>query len=244
MATGTVTYAAPVASVRFGPIEVSNSHPAVEKVIIETQDSEQIQVVFHLLDVFTETEANAIAGNIVASIINRLTFELDRGIGQPYMKGFSLPKDASGSSNRVSNSVRILWGVAAPTITLGNERRQELEKILEQPLGRPDLYSAYRFVVNQGDDVARFMFLYSILLQLQPDDDQKYVDNFIRREMPNVPQSQRPDKPNVNETIFTRLRNEIAHRRPGTTLEQTHREIRENVASFQALVRTAISRTV
>jgi hypothetical protein len=160
------------------------------------------------------------------------------------MKGFSLPKDAAGSSYTVSNSVRILWGVAAPTITLGDERRQELARLLEQPIARPDLYSAYRFVVNQGDDVARFMFLYSILLQLQPDDNQKYVDKVIRREMPNVPQSQRPDKPNVNETIFTRLRNELAHRRPGTTLEGTRREIQEHVAALQELVRTAISRAV
>jgi hypothetical protein len=242
MATGTITYAASVESVRFAPIEVSNPHPAVEKIIVETKDSEQIQVVFHLTDVFTDTEADAIAGSIVASLTNRLAFELDRGIGHPYLKGFSLPKDASGSSYTVSSSVPLLWNVAAPTITLGDERRQELARLLEQPLARPDLYSAYRFVVNQTDDVARFMFLYSILLQLQPDDNQKYVDDFIRREMPNVLQSPRPDKMNVYETLFTRLRNEIAHRRPGTTPERTRREIQVNVAAFQELVRTAISR--
>jgi hypothetical protein len=244
VASGTVTYVAPVASVRFAPIEVSSSHPAVEKIIVETQGSEQIQVVFHLLDVFTETEAIAIAGNIVASITDRLAFELDRGIGQLYMKGFSIPVDASGSAFTASTSMRLLWNVAAPTIELDDESQQKLARLLEQPLARPDLYSAYRYAINQSDEAVRFMFLYSILLQMQPDDNQKAVDDFIRREVPNVPQSQRPDNSHVNETIFTRLRNEIAHRRPGTTLEQTHREIRENVAAFQELVRTAVSRTV
>lgn len=244
MATGTVEYIAPVAGVRFAPIEVSSSHPAVDKIVVETQGSDQIKFVFHLTDVFTDTDANDIAGDILDSIINRLAIELDRSIGQPHMRGFSLPKDASGSSYTVSTSRRILWNVAAPTMTLRDERRQELASLLEQPLARPDLYSAYRVAVNQSDHVARFMFLYSILLQLQPDDAQKYVDSFIRREMPNVLQSPRPDKPNVNETIFTRLRNEVAHRRPGTTSEQTRREIQENIAAFQTLVRTAIEHAV
>jgi hypothetical protein len=185
MATGTVTYVAPVASVRFASIEVSSPHPAVEKVIVETEDSERIQVVFHLLDVFTETEAKAIAGNIVASITNRLAFELNRGISQPYMKGFSLPKDASGSSYTVSNSAGILWDVAATTITLGDERRQELARLLEQHLARSDLCSAYGFAINQSDHVARFMFLYKILLQLNHD-KQPRVEAFIREVMPDV----------------------------------------------------------
>jgi hypothetical protein len=241
MATGTVTYAAPVAGVRFKPIEVPSSHPAVEKVIVETEDSERIQVVFHLLDVFTETEANAIAGDIVASITNRLAFELNRGVGQPYMKGFSLPKDASGSSYTVLNSAGILWDVAAPTITLGDESRQKLARLLEQPLARPDLYSAYRFAINQSDDVTRFMFLYNILLQLNHD-MQPRVETFIRAVMPDVEEYDDP-RPNKTgkETVFTRLRNEVGHARKGTTPEQTRTLIEGYVAALQTLVKTAIS---
>jgi hypothetical protein len=241
MATGTATYVAPVSSVRFKPIEVSSSHPAVEKIIVEAQNSERIQVVFHLLDVFTETEAKAIAGDIVASITNRLAFELNRGIGQPYMKGFSLPKDASGSSYTVSNSAGILWDVAASTITLGDERRQELARLLEQPLARPALYFAYRFAINQSDNVTRFMFLYNILKQLNHD-KQPRVDAFIREVMPDVEEYEDP-RPNKTgkETVFTGLRNEVGHAREGTTPEQTRVLIEDQVAAFQTLVKTAIS---
>jgi hypothetical protein len=259
MATGTVAYIAPVAGVRFAPIEVSDPHPKVEKaekienIIIETQGSEQIRVVFHLIDVFTDTEANDIAGDLLDSIFDRLAFEFDRSIGQAYMRGYSLPKDASGTSYTASGSLRTFWGVAAPTITVSDERRrelaQELVRLLEQPPARPDLFFAYRFAVNQSDPVARFMFLYSVLLQLlqdllqlQQDPTQNQVDDFIRREKPEVEEREdpRPDKTGT-ETVFTCLRNEVAHIRSATP-ERTRREIQEHLPAFQKLVKTAISR--
>jgi hypothetical protein len=43
----------------------------------------------------------------------------------------------------------------------------------------------------QSDPVARFMFLYNILLQLN-NDRQQEVDNFIRREVSDVSQSPSP----------------------------------------------------
>ncbi len=52
MATGTVEYAASIAGLRLEPIEISNSHSAVEKIVIETQDGKQLKITFHLTDVF------------------------------------------------------------------------------------------------------------------------------------------------------------------------------------------------
>lgn len=49
------------------------------------------------------------------------------------------------------------------------------------------LHSAYRFASNQADPISRFMFLYNILLELNGD-NQKQVDDFIRSEVPGVPQ--------------------------------------------------------
>jgi len=180
---------------------------------------------------------------ILDSITNRLAFELDLSIGQPHLKGFSLPKDASGSSYTVSSGLLVMWDVAAPVINPGDTRRQELAKLLEQPSSRPDVYSAYRFACNQSDAVARFMFLYNILLQLHGD-NQGQVDNFVRGETPTVPQSLSPHNPSVTETIYTRLRNEVGHRRAGITPEQTRTEIEDNIAGLQALVKVAISRAV
>lgn len=244
MATGTVEYAATITGVRFAPIEVSNPHPSIERIVVTAQDGEQLKVVFHLIDVFTETEANAIAGEILASIVNRLAFEFNVSIDQPHLTGFSLPKDADGSSYTVASSSIMMWDVAAPTLTLGDDRRQELARLLEQPFARPDLSSAYRFACNQRDPVTRFMFLYNILLQLN-NDRQPKVEAFIREVIPDVEEYEdpRPHKTG-KETVFTRLRNEVGHVREGTTPEQTRALIEGNVPALQALVRTAILRVV
>lgn len=135
-----------------------------------------------------------------------------------------------------------MWTVTPPITELNTARRQEVASLLEkQPLTRPDLYSAYRFVLNQSDAVVRFMFLYNILLQICGDDQGK-IDDFIRRKIPDVAQSQSPyHNRGVKETVYTRLRNEVGHRRAGTYLEQTRTEIEGNVANFQALVKKAIT---
>lgn len=243
MATGTYEFIVPVAGLRLEQTKVANLHPSVEKIVVETQDDEQMAVIFHLTNVFTEAEANAVTRDILASIINRLAFELDLSIGEPHLKSSSLPKDASGSSHTFSTSLLVTWNVVAPVVVPDSTRRQELAKLLEQPYRRPDLHSAYRFAGNQSDAVTRFMFLYNILLQLH-NDRQKQVDNFIRQETPTVSLSPRPDKPRIVETVYTRLRNQVGHIRAGIPPEQTRTEIEDNVAALQKLVKVAISRVV
>jgi len=137
-----------------------------------------------------------------------------------------------------------MWDQAIPVLTLGEDTCRDLTRRLEQTyIDANQFYSAYRFALNQSDPVARFMFLYNILLQIN-NDDQKQVDASIRSEVPSIPQSPRPDRPSVIETAYSRLRNEVGHKRSGTPPEQTRRKIQDNVATFQELVRTAISRVV
>lgn len=100
-------------------------------------------------------------------------------------------------------------------------------------------YMAFRFAIRESDPVSRYLFLYNILLQIH-DDSQKNVDNFIRTENPQVQQSPRPDEPSIIETIFTRLRNEVGHARPNVIPANTRKEISENVAQLQSLVKKAI----
>jgi hypothetical protein len=250
MPTGTIEYAASITGVCFKPMfrptEITNSDPSVEKIVLEVlevENDEQLKITFHLIDVFTSEEARSIAASILPSIVNRLAFYRDIPAGEPYNTGSRLPKDESGTSYTVTASLHI-GASTRVEIKLGEDAHRELVKKLEQPYTHDELYSLYRAAINQSDAVARFMFLYSILQSLQPCDEQKYVDDFIRGKMRKVPQSPRPDKPSKKETIYSRLRNEVAHRRPQTTPEQTRREIQNNVVAFQGLVRTAIEGAV
>lgn len=243
MATGTVQFAAPLRGLQFEPIEIADSRPAVEKIVLEAQNDGWLHIVIHLIDIFNFEDAEAIANGILPSILNRIAFYRNVSVGEPHFRGGTLPKGASGSSFTVRKDLQLMWDHATPVLTLGEETRQELARILEQQYTHHDLYSAYRFALSQSDPVARFMFLYNILLQLNGDNQQQ-VDAFIRSEIPGVPQSPRPDRRGIIETVYTRLRNEVGHRRPGATPEMTRKEIQENVAPFQVLVRTAISRVV
>jgi hypothetical protein len=254
MPTGTIGYAAPITGVRFKPrfqpTEITNLDPSVEKIVLEVENDERLndellKITFHLIDVFTSEDAQSIAEPILPSIVNRLAFYRDIPVGEPYNTGSWLPKGASGSSYTVTGSLRI--GCSSSIVVgLREDAHQELVKQLEQPYTHDDRYSLYRAAISQSDVVARFMFLYSILEGLQPEDKraQKCVDKFIRGEIPSVPESPHPKKTNVNETIYSRLRNEVAHRRPGTTPERTRREIQNNIVTFQGLVRLAIKQAV
>lgn len=240
MAAGTVSFTARVVGLELQPIDISHSHQAIDRITVETRDNEWVEVVMHLIDVFTVEEAEAITTPIIGSITNRLAYELDISIGEPFLSGATVPKDASESVHSVVKNIPVSWGVAAPTVIPDAAKLQEITAQLEQPYTRPDLYSAYRFAGNQSDGVARFMFLYNILLQLH-NDNQGQVDAFVRQKDSNVAQSPRPDKPHITETIYTRLRNEVSHRRQGVALEQTRGEIEGNVRALQKLARTAIA---
>jgi hypothetical protein len=72
-------------------------------------------------------------------------------------------------------------------------------------------------------------------------DNQKDVDAFIISENPALPQSQHPlKKPGLTETVYTRLRNELAHKRAGVDLDNTKSEMGSRLGGLIALTKRAI----
>lgn len=189
-----------------------------------------LRITVHLLDVFDETEAETTASGVLPSIINRIAFHCDVSVGEPFATGYSIPKDALGKAFSVMSAIQIR-DRAVSLLTLDDGTRDELKRQLEQPYTHQDLFWAYRFAGYQDDPVARFMFLYNILLQLNSDNQTK-VDDFVRSEEPDVAQTPSPYRPSVMETVYTRLRNEVGHGRAGTTPEQTQAEIRTYLPQF------------
>jgi hypothetical protein len=86
------------------------------------------------------------------------------------------------------------------------------------------------------------MHLYHILLMLfPPDERQADVDAFIVREELGVQQTQHPLKgPGFMETVYTRLRNELAHKRAGVNLDTTKAEMAQHLGGLIALTKRAI----
>ena len=84
------------------------------------------------------------------------------------------------------------------------------------------------------------MHLYNLLLMMF-NDKQADVDAFIVGEEPAVPRTQRPNKSaGVMETVYTRLRNEFAHKRAGVNLEDTKTEMANRVGGLVTLTKRAI----
>jgi len=240
MTTGTINYYALSSGLELDEIEVSNAHPKVEKITIKTENSDRISIIFTLSNVYSSEEAGSIGNEIVNVLLDRLAIEFDIPIEEPHCSGMSLPSDESGKRHIVTGSHVVLNDILEGDIRPGQERIENLRQKLESEAPPRNQYlSLYRFSAKQRDPLARFMFLYNVLLLLNGD-LQKNVDAFIKSCDPGVPQSPRPDKPTIIETIYTRLRNEISHCRNSVVPEHTTKEIVDNVAAFQLIVKTAI----
>ena len=84
------------------------------------------------------------------------------------------------------------------------------------------------------------MILYHILLMLY-NDRQPDVDAFIVSADPRVPQTPDPRQgTSRKETIYTRLRNELGHKRPGVNLDNTRSEMTGRADGLKALTKRAI----
>jgi hypothetical protein len=88
------------------------------------------------------------------------------------------------------------------------------------------------------------MFLYNLLLVIAGD-DQKEVEKIITKYEHNVEKKEhtREWKGKIittTETVYTRLRNEIAHKRKECFPEKTKSEIDFYINNFQGIVRKAV----
>lgn len=105
-------------------------------------------------------------------------------------------------------------------------------------------YELYKQALISEDDVCRYMLFYNIIMNIC-DDNQHKTDNKIREiciknEIDPQILPYRPKGKNYTESLFTRLRNEIAHNRNSNYI-QTVEEIESNVYTLGYIVRQVIT---
>ncbi|QWR78063.1 methylamine utilization protein MauJ [Candidatus Magnetomonas plexicatena] len=91
----------------------------------------------------------------------------------------------------------------------------------------------YRAAFGINDPLSRFLLFYQIMLIITGDKNQTITDKKILDIAPETEQTNRPDKPTKKETIYTRLRNEIGHKRDNTDINTTMTEISNCLHDFQ-----------
>jgi hypothetical protein len=109
-----------------------------------------------------------------------------------------------------------------------------------QLLAHYDLEQVKRlnFACSVPEPIGRFIALYSLLLTVG-NDRQADVDRLILTIEPTTHQTASP-KTGQLETLYTRLRNELAHDRQTATLFSTHEEIQLHLKRFEWIVKSII----
>lgn len=94
------------------------------------------------------------------------------------------------------------------------------------------------FACGIAEPIGRFVALYALLLS-EVGDSQSEVDRLILEFDRNTQQSPSPKNGKL-ETLYTRLRNELAHVRATSTVFSTHDEIELHLPRFQWLVKSVL----
>ena len=244
MYIGTVTFRAVITSngLKFPSCEFNPNQASVEKVVIESQSGFEILSTVHLSGVATERVGRAIANKVLTAVLDRIAFRYslaieDSQIVSSWFDPVNPPPGAqvqphSGELAIIGEQANPVFGIPAADL------KTELERTT---LSGEPFFSSYRLALQSRSPVEKFMHLYSLLLRFF-EDEQTKVDAFIRSQDSAVPQSPDPRPGHSNrETVYTKLRNEFAHRRSDGNMQDTKADMEQHVGGLIGLVKQAIA---
>jgi hypothetical protein len=225
------------------PIELICEDPRITKILV-TADEQNDNVVIecHIVDVMVNEDVQAITSGVAEKIVNRLAVHLQTYIGEPKYRGALLESEEGNQVVAVAGiELRATFGIPKITQTLGAESRERLQRTLAEPICPGEgYYGVYRAALAHEDPLIQFLVLYLLLMSFFGD-NQRDVDQFILRIEPEVNcEYTRPTNNGMaQETVYTRLRNQIGHNR-SVPLEQTHREMIAHLGGMRTLVKRMI----
>jgi len=142
-----------------------------------------------------------------------------------------------GYNNIFSNGIK--FSVSAKAIVIAGE--ENVKKIKDRMKEEYDLATLQMYYDSATiiEPIGRFISLYALLLH-KFSDSQKNVDKAILSIDPTVSQFRNPLNADIYETIFTKLRNELSHKRDGVNILKTHEEVKANISRFEKVVKKLI----
>ncbi len=243
MFKGTVSFRARIIGhgLKFPLCEFKPPEPSVDKIGVESKDGHEILSTVHLSSIPTREEGIAMATTLNTATLDRITFFYDSAIEGGQITGAQFspvnPPPGQGLGVEVGDylhlgeSINLIRGISAACL------KDVLEKV--SPPGE-QRFGLFRSARQSMSHVEEFVHLYNLILLLCGDDQGK-VDAFIRGAEPTVPQTQHPLKAHgVMETIYSRLRNELAHPRTGGDLDTIKGEMVTRLDGLRALTKQAI----
>jgi len=252
MFKGMVTFRARIKGngLKFPLVEFNPNETGVDRVEIEGPNGDEINITVYLASVPSHDEGRALATKVNTAALNRICFchsisiENARSTGDQFPPMNPQPGVIEGT---VSTSLGYSWEIRSAVSIPAAQLKTELE---QPSLPGENKYGFFRCALQSISPVEEFMHLYNILLMIY-NDNQSDVDSFIASEDPTVPQTRQPEikRPGkkhsrknavMKETVYTRLRNEFAHRRAGVNLDNTKSEMFNRLGQLIGLTKWAI----
>lgn len=184
-------------------------------------------------------------GNMLKDdIFDRLSITLNMKIDRIRMTGHPLPMPGGASANLILPMMTISARGRTGCRELLADDALALQEVFTKstPLLNHALVALYRSALATDDPVAKFLILYLILYEISV--NQNNIDKLILTYAPLTiktpsPKPSKDGKPQLEETIYTRLRNEMAHRIKAKP-EEIRAEIILNLDAFQRIVYLAL----
>ena len=242
MFNGKVSFVAKIngTGLTFPSFEFISNVPGADKVEIKGPKGDEIRSTVHVASVATHDEGRSLAAKVNTHAVNRIAFFHSIAIENARSTGdsFSPLKTQHGVHAEAATVTMFMEVGGDDKLSIPADRlKTELEE--QAPPGEQN-FGFFRAALQSVSPVEKFMHLYNILLMLY-NDLQADVDAFIVGEDPAVPQTQCPHKGmGIMETIYTRLRNEFAHRRAGANLDNTKDEMAKRLGALVVLTKRAI----
>jgi hypothetical protein len=224
----------------FDSFEFNPNEQGVENIRIEGHKGEEIRSTVHLTAVASENEGRHLAAKVNAAALNRITFLYRIAIEDAFATGDQfcpLNPPAGDVRIAVGSTIRFKHGFKAVASVTSDQLKAALE---QKSLPGEHNFGLFRSALQSTSPVEAFMHLYNILLMLN-NDRQAEVEAFVLSQEPSVKKTQHPLKPSgVEETVYTRLRNEFSHKRVGVNLEDTKTQMANCLGGLIAICKRAI----
>lgn len=127
---------------------------------------------------------------------------------------------------------------AKGTVTAGETTVTKIKNKMKEEYNLPALQMYYD-AATIIEPIGRFISLYVLLIH-HFSDSQKKVDRAILSVDPTVSQFKSPINGKIYETVFTKLRNELSHRRKSVHILKTHDDVKSNLERFERIVKKLI----
>lgn len=172
-------------------------------------------------------------------IRTNISFKLQSKIGEVEYRSGEI-RDGNNSSIEINIKLPHLQLSGRMTTTFGTATCKSLQHFVVQYHESNSVpMTLYVKTFDINDPMSKFMILY-LTMAILHGDNQANIDNFIIKIAPDTKLYDSPLSKVKQETIYTKLRNEIAHHRNGVNIQSTITQIEDVLIDFADIVRRGI----